>query len=239
MKEKLSVGIICIKYIKDEPHALLIRKRNTYAFMDFICGQYSRDDDTLIRLFNGMTVLEKIVISSLNFQNIWYFLWADNSTVDRSYYAARHRFDSLFLTDSGARLKRLIGASINSSQIWEAPKGRKRNKTESTIQCAVREFYEETGIHKKFYRIIPNVSFKYSYISEGVKYTNIYYIGLANKTLQCSISFRNKEQIREIDAMEWFNLPSIKRVDKHGHIFNVIRSAVKYVKKNPHYKNHI
>lgn len=61
---------------------------------------------------------------------------------------------------------------------WEIPKGKRQNK-ETDLQCAVREFCEETGLGPENIRIFKNVvplEEVYTGIN-GVEYKHIYFIG--------------------------------------------------------------
>ena len=64
---------------------------------------------------------------------------------------------------------------------WEFPKGRK-NKDEMDLECALREFEEETGISKDKLTIFDNIEPVYETIngSNGKQYKIIYYIGVMN-----------------------------------------------------------
>ena len=50
------------------------------------------------------------------------------------------------IKDTLARLSNKGGKSKSSKKIWEIPKGM-NNKNESSINAAIREFSEETGIN--------------------------------------------------------------------------------------------
>lgn len=223
-KEKISAGIICVR---NNSEILMIRKRNTYAFVDFAFGNYSNNDGSIMKLLNNMTPLEKLIILSNNFQYIWYHVWA-NAVIDKSYYGAKYKFDSTFLVDNGMRLRRLITNSVNGKLIWEPPKGRKKNRSESDIQCAVREFTEETGISKKNYRIIPQKNIKCSFVDNNVMYTNIYIVAIISPSnSDVKLSFKNLDQVREVDDIQWLNINQIKKIDTHGHLIQLSHSALK------------
>ena len=66
--EKVSHGVSCFD-AQDELRVLMVCKRFTYAFSNFVNGIYlSRNDDSVRALFNKMTIEEHLDILSLNFQ---------------------------------------------------------------------------------------------------------------------------------------------------------------------------
>ena len=74
----ISYGIALTKKNKNTNNyeLLFIKKRVTYAYITFIKGIYNKNNDNeLIKLFNNMTIEEKICIMSLNFNIMWYKLY--------------------------------------------------------------------------------------------------------------------------------------------------------------------
>lgn len=69
---KHSAGIILFR--KSIPPAILmVQKRCTYEFTDFVLGKYNpQNKNNLYRLFNNMTFHEKMDILSGDFRYIWY-----------------------------------------------------------------------------------------------------------------------------------------------------------------------
>ena len=121
---------------------------------------------TLIRnLFDEMTITEKTYLLNNTFQDIWNNLWGDFSGVQ---YAneekiSNNKFNSIkegvYLYDNTYyNLKSLIHNSKTSwmEPEWGFPKGR-RNYLENDLDCAIREFTEETGLLNKCFKIIKNI----------------------------------------------------------------------------------
>ena len=76
IKTKTSYGIACINHFTNPTSILAIKKRCSYAFTDFIHSTYHRKVNKevyLSMLMNNMTVDEKIIIMSMNFDNIWFY----------------------------------------------------------------------------------------------------------------------------------------------------------------------
>ncbi len=160
---------------------LFIKKRTTYAFITFVKGIYNKNSDhDVIKLFNNMSIEEKVCIMSLNFSSIWYMSYLKSPRYMTpkelaKYESCKSKFEKKFLADNGSKLMKLLKNSKSVSCIWEMPKGMK-NKHESDINTAIREFYEETNISKNKYRILWDVQrFEFKFVDENVEYRYIYY----------------------------------------------------------------
>jgi 8-oxo-dGTP pyrophosphatase MutT (NUDIX family) len=127
------------------------------------------------------------------------------------YLKKKAKFESIFLRDNGKRLKRLINNSFNASTIWEIPKGSKNNN-ETDLDCAKREFGEESNIHPDKYTILyhtnPIIS---THVDNGIIYRSIYYIAYihANNTWKPKVSFKTSNQISEVEQIQWVSLQEI------------------------------
>jgi 8-oxo-dGTP pyrophosphatase MutT (NUDIX family) len=232
IKNKTSFGVACCRHDRGQMEVLMVCKRFTYAFNIFVHGRYcSNSNADLIALFNGMTIDEKYDILSLNFMQIWYRIFLTNIQHNASYFLAKNKFESTFLVDNGARLKKLVAKSTHAAKIWEIPKGKKRNKIEPDIHCAIREFYEETGIPKKTYKIYPQAVKTNSYIDEGVKYTNIYYIAFTRHNINPRVDLLALEQLKEISDIRWMGINEMRFVDSSGRLERLARPIFNFVKK--------
>jgi 8-oxo-dGTP pyrophosphatase MutT (NUDIX family) len=260
MLTKTSIGIILVKpgSIKFPPEVLLVHKRHTYVFNDFVNGNYIylhhnannfflKKKYTIMSvetLLEQMTTDELLDILSLNFEQMWYRIHLSVDKTDPIYIKKYNKFKSEFLHfDNGAKLISIINSIRGrGTLLWEVPKGRKLyNIKESDLECAMRELEEETGIIKSNYEIIPNVKKKVSYISNNVKYIFIYFIAFTNAKI---IKNRNRlnakiyesqtigsNDIREVSEIGWFNLQYIKLFDNgSGHLYNIIKPAFNIVK---------
>jgi 8-oxo-dGTP pyrophosphatase MutT (NUDIX family) len=217
---KTSVGIILCKKnnTSGRLEVLLANKRYTYAFAEFVHGRYSRNSYIP---FNDMTLDELFDILSLNFEQMWYRIWLTND--NKELYVKKHaKFYSTFMRDGGVALKAKIMASrANGTLLWEVPKGRRQNPHESDLVCAIRELYEETGVEKKDYKIIPGIKKKISFVSAGVRYNYIYYVALAGPRLtnmnlygnSIKAALRDISHIGEIGEIKWHDIERIRMID--------------------------
>lgn len=227
--EKVSYGIACCRIKNGRPEILMICKRNTYAYRDFVHGNYNCKSATdMIKLFSEMTLEEKIEILSLNFGQMWYRAWF-NQIKGKNYFISRAKFHQAFMEDGGRRLKHLISKSTNSKPIWEIPKG-KKNRHESDIVCAMREFYEETGISKQKYKLFPLRQNTYTYIDAGIRYRNVYYAAIC-EDIAVGVNSVLQEQLYEISDCRWMNLDALRQVDCHGRLVPFVKHIFNFIKK--------
>ena len=101
---------------------------------------------------------------------------------------------------------------------WGFPKGR-RNSKEKNIECAKREFEEETNLTDINYNILNITPLEESYMAINcVKYKHIYYIGqIKNIKLMDNVLLlnnNNESQKIEIGDIKWF---------KFNEAFTIIR----------------
>lgn len=244
MKTKISYGIALCRYNSDNvTEIVLVKKRYSYSFFSFVMGQYKKNDSKYIKyLFDTMSYSEKLDILSLEFNHMWYRIWLNNPNlcydigdvyknmnfadkpigkrflnfdINKLYTEKKIKFDRNFLYDGGKRLLNMIHQSKNAEILWEIPKGGKIDtNSESNIDAATREFYEETSIksynYKILYDIPPVID---SYIDNDILYKTVYYIASLNEQscdLAPGINYKNFSQITEVEQVKWVSKAEIK-----------------------------
>jgi len=194
------------------PEIILIQRKFTIGYMEFIRGKYDISDyDYILKVFELMTVKEKKEIKTLrDYDKLRQLLGPDRDTPSyrREYQDGKSKFDCLL---SSNKLDELINNSLKTSSNWKEPewglpKGRRFNE-ENDIDCAIREFVEETGVSsiKVYENIIP---LEEIYLSiNGVNYRHIYYIAeyIENpeQKKRLTIDNENPEQCNEISNLRW------------------------------------
>ena len=105
-----------------------------------------------------------------------------------------------------------------NSPEWGFPKGR-NNKNESNIQCAMREFEEETGFASDDYTIIKSIKPLCEEFlgTNGIKYKHIYYVAYPNNDKKPQIDVTNKNQMAEIGDIGYYDYNSIQRMIRPYH----------------------
>lgn len=73
----ISYGIILFRYnTSNKLEYLMIRRKNSYGFVEIIQGKYSLNDIIQIqKSINEMSMFEKELILSENFTNLWKYMW--------------------------------------------------------------------------------------------------------------------------------------------------------------------
>ena len=90
---------------------------------------------------------------------------------------------------------------------WGFPKGR-RNPNEKNLKCALREFFEETGIVKNNL-IVLNKLFPLQEVffgTNGVQYKHVYYIAIYNSDEEIGLHKIHEDQLTEIGDIKWKNM---------------------------------
>ncbi len=189
-QEDLNNIKICSELIK----FLLVRRKNSIGYIEFLRGRYEVDDiDGICYLFKQMTPEEIKHISENDFDVLWRILWNNNNKkmkyMINEYNRTKLKFDKLKYGDSDVKLTLdfYVNKVIPDYQIpeWGFPKGRK-SKRESDMACALREFYEETNISPNMIKIIDNINPICENLigTNGIKYRHIYFIAEINEEYQ-------------------------------------------------------
>ena len=174
---------------------------------------------------------EKLDILYFDFRLLWYKIFLNNVKDIGYYLSQKAKFERIYLKDGGRNLRLLIANSTSISVIWEIPKG-KKEYFESDLQCAVREFREETGIDKKYYQFIPSFKRTYSFIEEHITYIYTYYIGMYNTKKKITLNMGRESQISESSDIKWMTLDEIKLIDTKMRLQTIITPIFAYIKKN-------
>ena len=230
---RLSYGIVLFN---DKDEIVMIERKDSISYIEFLRGKYKIEDSKYIQLlFNRMSVLEKDVILNNNFNILWNNLWYSNISSKKDYLRSYNKFILLDLKNY-----------INNSTInylnneWEIPKGR-RNLNETDIECAKREFQEETNIAQNDYDLLKNIEpFEEEYIgSNNIVYKNIYYIGkIKVNNYNLYIDKQNQDQVSEIRTIKWFSIiDCLTRIrDYSDYKLNVVDKIFNFIYSN---KNNI
>ena len=180
---------------------LMVRRKHSMAYTEFIRGKYEVENIEYIKkLISNMTVGEHLILANTEFQDLWTSHWGPGRDVhSQEYMVSSIKFASL-------PIKEFINETVTgfSESEWGFPKGRRLHR-ESDIDCATREFSEETNILRNSYVICKNLILSETFTgTNNTIYKHVYYVALLRKPteidlLQCMTS----EQEREVSAIEW------------------------------------
>lgn len=242
---KTSYGIVCVnKSITNELNYLLICRRCSLSYIEFIRGRYKIfDSNILFNLFKHMTIKERNDILTKPFDDLWHDLWINNKykKIDprSDYVKGKEKFKILKegviipFQCIKVSLDYLIrnSYSIYEDPEWDFPKGR-RNSHENDYECAIREFCEETNFKKDDIKIIKEAGefIEIHKGTNGIQYRTVYFLAeFLNPNYCPKIDQNNKYQAMEISDIGWFNyeksLAKFREYD--GEKKNVIRNVYK------------
>lgn len=207
-----SYGIILFKKGKNGYQYLMIRRKDSFGYIDFMRGKYSPYNINQIQnIVNEMSIGEKEKILTEDFYKMWIEMWGDNSKTQykTEEYAASKKSDviksGIMINNVCVTLKELVDKSTTcwKETEWEFPKGRRDNK-EKDLTCALREFEEETGVPQTKITVIENVlPFEETFIGTNHKsYKHKYFLASLNEN-ECLL---NNFQKSEVSKLEWKSL---------------------------------
>ena len=207
IKPICSYGIILFKREKKKIKYLMICRKDTLGYIDFLRGKYPINDIKYLQnIIDEMTLDEKIKIVNNSFDSLWLELWGKQTGCKYrgESIMSKEKFSTLKVNN---QLKNLINLSETVWKLpeWGFPKGR-RNYLESDLTCAIREFEEETGISKKNISVIKNlIPFNEIFMGSNLKsYSHKYYLAYTN----CDF-LQTFPQIEEVSQIKWATLKEV------------------------------
>jgi 8-oxo-dGTP pyrophosphatase MutT (NUDIX family) len=189
-----------------------------------------------------MTYHEKLLIMSGNFAMVFYYLtlYVPNQCDLRSHYcvttnkkkiskhfeACKEKYDNLI---NSTKFIEKIKNSSSCDLMWEVPKGYKKYDTESPLNCAKREFMEETNINidNLCSGFDVNNVFETSFQDNGIIYKNVYFMVevqyISTKHVISNKILNNLTQLVEVSGIKWMTSSEIKNLDiSKNHINRMI-----------------
>ena len=212
----ISIGVIAFRFHENQIQYLMIRRKETLGFIDFMRGKYSiTNDEYILNMMKQMTTTEKDKLTKGNFDEIWKEIWCDMESsmqYKSEKVSSQDKFnilrDGVNVKGRQFSLESLLEESKRftewSNPEWGFPKGR-RNPYEKDYDCAVREFTEETGYNKDHLKNIQNIMPIYEILtgSNYKSYKHKYFMMLMDYEDTTSVFDFQKS---EVSKMEWFNM---------------------------------
>lgn len=217
---------------------LMIQRKDTVGYVEFLKGKYPEENDSYVmRMIEVMTDNEREGILTKTFEELWNKFLINKHYKKYEFNESKTKF--LKLKKNGKLEKFINQAQCHWSEPeWGFPKGR-RHLREQDMDCAKREFEEETGLRTSDYKVLLNVrSLEESYIgSNGVRYKHIYYMGHASKELLVEVDENNLSQKAEIGDIGWYSFQdALKKIRPyHKEKLMILKKAYSIVKASKIY----
>lgn len=196
-------------FYKNKIKFLLIQRKHSFSYVEFIRGKYDANNlEEVSNLLNLMSKeeIQKILMFDLDY--LWNDLWNKTSKYkhyQKEFEISLEKFNKLRennLTD-------LINFNkLYETPEWGFPKGR-RDKNEKNLDCAIREFEEETSIDESKYIILNRLNTIEESVTGTYKsiYKLVYYLALAYNDIELTLD--NEHQKCEIGDMKWLTFEEI------------------------------
>ena len=190
---------------------LMIQRVDSFGYVEFMRGKYSMHNYQYLKnIIDEMTIHEKQNILTKSFDDLWSSLWGEYSGIQYrgEEQISKNKYLQLKNGIEWGGMKYSLETLIQSSTTrwevaeWGFPKGR-RNHQEKDLECAFREFSEETGYDKQCLKLILNaIPYEEIFIGSNVKsYKNKYYLSyMDNNATQI-----NNYQKSEVKNMKWLS----------------------------------
>lgn len=238
----MSFGIICYKIVNDDIKYIMIQRKDSLSFMEFVRGKYNIDDTKyILKLIEYMTDSEKKLLLNNSFDQIWNYTWCQinhgSFKHTKEYIESKNKFE-IIISDYNIKNSLLTKNNNNiSEQEWGFPKGRKKLK-ENDVDCAIREFCEETQLNKDDIEIDTEIiPFQEIFFgTNNILYKHVYYIAkIINDDAEILLDNNCIEQIREIRSLKWFSEKEVlNHIKNHNieriKIFKKANSIIQYNK---------
>lgn len=207
---------------------LMIRRKDSMSFAEFMRGKYDpANTDYVGRLIGNMTISEQRMIADMSFESTWKTLWGDDH-VNGDYLSSQAKFGQL---DRQTLVSQ--NPSVYDEPEWGFPKGR-RVRGESDVDCAIREFGEETNIPREAYVVLKNIRLEETFEGlNGIVYRHIYFVALLKNPEMVNLTQRfTPMQRREISGIAWKTFDECSELVRPHHVQRLemiqeLRSVVK------------
>ena len=221
----ISYGVMLFKYINNQWSLLLVQRKDSISYIEFIRGKYSiTNTGKLLTILSNITKYELHMILTNNFDYLWNLLWSSNidtisiKKFEKEYSSSLKKFNFIKSKTNTINIYDILSVLINdyTDTEWGIPKGR-RNLNETDLIVACREFEEETNITSDQYSILQINPIRERFLgTNNIKYDHIYYIAICYNDIKPYINKANINQIIEIKNINFFTKDvAIKLIRKY------------------------
>ena len=211
----ISCGIILINQPNLSPNpdlkVLMVRRKDSMAYTEFLRGKYSTDEtEYIIKLLSNMTAAEHLTLKTISFEQLWTQHWGiGHDRHSREYEISKEKFELLNISEL---LENVAGYPEPE---WGFPKGRRFHR-ELDIECATREFSEETNIPRESFVLCKNLVLTETFDgTNGISYKHNYYIGvLRTPDMLNLLQDMTSMQQREVSAINWKSMSECRALTR-------------------------
>jgi len=206
-----SYGIILFRKSEKGLQYLMIRRKDSFGYIDFIRGKYSSHNvEQIQKCVNEMSNDEKKRLTdNIPFDTLWKEMWGDINGIQYrcEESLSKKKFETIkngvpCVNDTIINLQNIVCTSTTNwgETEWEFPKGR-RNTQEKELDCALREFEEETGYSSNNIIIINNlIPFEEIFIGSNHKsYKHKFFLAFTNDNEDILQNYQKSE----VSKIEW------------------------------------
>lgn len=190
---------------KDKIKFLMICRKHSLNYVEFIRGKYTLNLNNITNILNMLELMTKKEVNDIltkSFEELWNNLWKETSNYKiykDEFNNSKEKFKMLMTKENKEKIKKL-NLEYDDPE-WGFPKGR-RNGFESNLDCAMREFKEETDIDIEKTNITQIIPFSEVFKgSNNNTYKTIYYLGIFDNNDKLTVDINNNE----VSKIDWFN----------------------------------
>jgi 8-oxo-dGTP pyrophosphatase MutT (NUDIX family) len=234
-----SYGIILCRYsTRRQRYEFLLEQRPyRYGFVQLVMHRYTQQHRSqILRLMDDMSPEDKVALTTLRFDSYYRRIYQAIPGPGHDGYArylgCRAHFERHFLADGGEWLLTTLNRSQANGLHWDLPRGHKANAREKDLNCAVREFEEETRIPSTGMIILHPDAKVHRYQSSDHCYHNHYWLaGLRDPRWHhpnnLRIDYTRPDQLREVIDLRWMGLQELSAQDALGRLSRFLRDMVR------------
>jgi 8-oxo-dGTP pyrophosphatase MutT (NUDIX family) len=197
------------------------------SFAEFMRGKYDPNDmQYLGKLVKNMTLKEQSLMACEPFDVLWKSLWGEDRN-SSDYPISKEKFNNL-----NRMMLMVENLSTYTEPEWGFPKGR-RMRGETDLDCAIREFGEETNIPREAYVILRNIVLEETFTGlNNIVYRHVYFVALLKNPGLLNLTQKfTPMQRREISAIGWKSFAEAQALVRPHHVermnmLNQLKSVV-------------
>ena len=195
---------------------LMVMRKYSFNYIVLLRGKYKLSNiEEIKRLLSLMTKIEHNNLLNLEFDELWNELWQDTSK-SKIYIKEYNKSKKYFKILKDNNFYDGLITKYEEPE-WEFPKGQ-RNNDETKIDCAIREFEEETNVSKKNIIILDRIDgIEEQYIGTDNKtYIHTYYLSTI-KNNKDDLNLLGEFQQKEIGDIKWLSLKEVLNKTRDYH----------------------